>query len=445
MSFESFALSPEVLEAVAGLGYQTPTPVQRQAIPVVLARQDLIAIAQTGTGKTAAFALPMIENLLRLERKHPINPRALILTPTRELALQVYGDVLRYAEKTGLTAVVIHGGVSYEPQLDKLKAGVDIVVATPGRLRDHLHQRNVQLFDLEILVLDEADRMLDMGFSAEVEFIVGKSATQRQTLLFSATFSDEIRKLSQKFLRNPESIQATPQKVTAQNVQHTLHPVEQERKLDLLFEVVHKHLKEQILVFARTKERVDEVARDLLDRGLVVMATHGDRTQAHRTKAMARFKEGKIQILVATDIAARGLDTTDLGIVINFDLPNLAEDYVHRIGRTGRAGKSGIAVSLVTQRELKLLSAIEKVIKFKIPVVDFAGFTPKNFAAAPVHHPKRFPKKPGHPSSRPTARGPKVRFERQEEAAPQSRGFRQRGRPNSTKPQPKHKASKKRR
>lgn len=467
MSFDSFALSPEVLQAVAAAGYTSPTPIQRQALPIVLARQDLIAIAQTGTGKTAAFSLPMIQNLLTVERGHPQNPRALILTPTRELALQVYGDVLKYAANTGLTAVVIHGGVSYEPQLEKLKAGVDIVVATPGRLRDHLSQRNVQLFDLEILVLDEADRMLDMGFSAEVDYIVTKTAVKRQTLLFSATFSDEIRKLSQKYLRAPESIHATPQKVTAQNVQHLLHPVEPERKLDLLFEVVHKHLKEQILVFARTKDRVDEVAKDLLDRGLVVMATHGDRTQAHRTKALARFKENKIQILVATDIAARGLDTTDLGLVINFDLPNLAEDYVHRIGRTGRAGKSGQAVSLVTERELRLLDAIEKVIKFKIPVVKFDGFVPNSFGGTPPSHPRRFPVKPGKPgqsgrfsksgkagkstkpgkSAKPgdkarTARYVKTKSEPTLVTGP---GFRQRARPNSSKPQPKAKMSKRRR
>ena len=382
MSFTPLGLSAQLQATISSLGYANPTPVQQQAIPKALARQDLIAIAQTGTGKTAAFALPMIQNLLAKAPKVPGMPRALILTPTRELALQVYGDVTNYAKGTGLSGVLLHGGVSYAPQIDKLVAGVDVVVATTGRLRDHLEQRNLSLANLEILVLDEADRMLDMGFSEDVGVIVGKTPSSRQTLLFSATFSDDIRKLSQRLLVKPASIQASPQKVTAQNVVHKLHPVDPARKLDLLFEVVHKHLNEQILVFARTKDRVDEVSKDLISRGLVCMATHGDRTQAHRTKALARFKEGKIQILVATDIAARGLDTTDLGLVINFELPNLAEDYVHRIGRTGRAGKSGVAVSLITQDEVYLLGPIEQLIKFRIPIVKIDGFSPAKFDLA---------------------------------------------------------------
>ena len=403
MSFSSFALSPELLEATLKQGYTIPTPVQQQAIPRILAGKDLIAIAQTGTGKTAAFTLPMLQNLLSSDRIHPKAPRALILTPTRELALQVFQAVQVYGKDTGITALVLHGGVSYDPQLEKIQAGVDVIVATPGRLRDHMHQKNVRLADVELLVLDEADRMLDMGFAEDVDFIISRCGKQRQTLLFSATFSDEVRKLSQKYLRRPESIEVTPQKMTAQGVVHTIHPVDPGRKLDLLFEVVHKHLQEQILVFARTKDRVDEVAKDLESRGLVVMATHGDRTQAHRTKAMARFKEGKIQILVATDIAARGIDTSDLGLVINYELPNLAEDYVHRIGRTGRAGKSGLAVSLVTSGELRLLSAIEKLIKIKIPVVKFEGFVPKDFDQAKARlAPPKAPRSPasGKPGSR---------------------------------------------
>ncbi len=412
MSFDVFKFAPELERAIASSGYATPTPIQRQAIPKILARQDLIAIAQTGTGKTAAFALPMLQNLLTGARRGERSPRALILTPTRELALQVYDDVVNYANGSGLTAVLLHGGVSYDPQLEKLNAGVDVVVATPGRLRDHLEKRNVRLADLEILVLDEADRMLDMGFSEDVDYIIGKTSRHRQTLLFSATFSDEVRRIAQKYLLKPASIQATPEKVTAQNVTHVLHPVDAERKLDLLFEVVHKHLTEQILIFARTKDKVDEVAKDLISRGLIVMATHGDRTQAHRTKAMARFKEAKVQILVATDIAARGLDTAELGIVINFELPNVAEDYVHRIGRTGRAGKSGLAISLVCQSELRLLAAVEKLIKFKIPVSRFDGFVPKGFDEAVMRAQGQREKaghkgkpKPGQrPGPRPTAR-----------------------------------------
>ncbi len=447
MSFESLGLSPELRQTVKALGYAAPTPVQRQAIPKILAKSDLIAIAQTGTGKTAAFALPLLQNLLATPRKHATAPRALILTPTRELALQVYDDLAAYGKGTGLTGVLLHGGVSYGPQLERLEAGVDIVVATPGRLRDHIEQKNVWLADLEILVLDEADRMLDMGFSEDVGVIIGKTARQRQTLLFSATFSDEVRKLAQKYLVKPASIESTPQKVTAQNVVHTLHPVDPARKLDLLFEVVHKHLTEQILVFARTKDKVDEVAKDLISRGLVVMATHGDRTQAHRTKAMARFKEGKVQILVATDIAARGLDTSDLGIVVNYELPNVPEDYVHRIGRTGRAGKSGLAISLVTQGELRLLAPIEKLIKFKIPVVKFEGFTPLTFAplkARPASAPLPQGAKPNDRGAKPNDRGPKPgdRAKRPHDRAakPQDRsprpGARAPARPGSRPPAP---------
>jgi len=242
-----------------------------------------------------------------------------------------------------------------------------------------MQQKKVKLFGLEILILDEADRMLDMGFSDDVGAIISKTSKKRQTLLFSATFSDEVRKLSQQYLEKPISISATPEKVTAQNVTHRAYAVDIDRKLDLLFEIIHQHLDEQILIFARTKVKVDGVAKDLIERGLLVMATHGDRTQAHRTKAMARFMEGKVKILVATDIAARGLDTSELGIVINYELPNLAEDYVHRIGRTGRAGKSGLAISIITQGEIRYLKAAEQLIKFNIPILEFPGFKPKQF------------------------------------------------------------------
>ncbi len=379
MSFTHLGLSNELQETVKSLGYEQPTPIQRQAIPKILDKRDLIAIAQTGTGKTAAFSLPLLQNLITTDRAVEMVPRALILTPTRELALQVFNDVVAYAKDTELTSIVLHGGVSYVPQIEKLDAGVDIIIATPGRLRDLMHQKKVKLFNLEILILDEADRMLDMGFSDDVGVIISKMAKQRQTLLFSATFSDEVRKLSQQYLNKPLSISANPENVTAQNVTHRAYAVDVDRKLDLLFEIIHQHLDEQILIFARTKIKVDDVAADLIDRGLLVMATHGDRTQAHRTKAMARFMEGKIKILVATDIAARGLDTSDLGIVINYELPNLAEDYVHRIGRTGRAGKSGLAISIITQNEVRYLAAAEQLIKFKIPILEFPGFKPKQF------------------------------------------------------------------
>jgi ATP-dependent RNA helicase RhlE len=374
MSFALLGVNSQLQQTVTALGYEAPTPIQRQAIPGILTGHDLIAIAQTGTGKTAAFALPMIQNLLALTPLSERLPRALILTPTRELALQVHTDVLAYAQGTGLSAVLLHGGVSYVPQTRKLHAGVDIVVATPGRLRDHLEQGNLELGALAMLILDEADRMLDLGFSRDVDAIIAKTPRERQTMLFSATFPEEIRNLTQRFLVDPVSIHATPGKVTAQNVTHTLHPVDPRRKLDALFEVVHQHLDEQILIFARTKDRVDEVAKDLISRGVNCMAMHGDRTQAHRTKALARFKEGKVQVLVATDVAARGIDTASLGVVVNFELPHQPEDYVHRIGRTGRAGKAGVAISLVTQGELYLLGPIEHMVKFKLPEVMLEGF-----------------------------------------------------------------------
>ncbi len=379
MPFTSLGLSPELNQTVKALGYKSPTSIQIKAIPTVLSGRDLIAIAQTGTGKTAAFTLPMLQNLLSTPRSRPKLPRALILTPTRELALQVYQDLKGYSKSTGLKSMLLHGGVSYTPQFEKIDAGVDIIVATPGRLRDHIERKTVHLYGLEFLVIDEADRMLDMGFSEDVGVIIGRSDKKRQTQLFSATFPEQVRRLAQKFLINPASIEVSPQKVTAQNVTHLVHPVSAELKDELLFEVIHKHLTEQILIFARTKSKVDEVAKDLISRGLNVIATHGDRTQAHRTKAIARFKDGRSQILVATDIAARGIDAPDLGIVINYELPNEPEDYVHRIGRTGRAGKSGIAISLVMQSEARYLAAVEKAIKFKIDMVKFEGFTLDNF------------------------------------------------------------------
>ena len=405
MPFTALGLSNELQDTVKSLGYEQPTPIQRQAIPKILDKRDLIAIAQTGTGKTAAFSLPLLQNLLSTKRVVEKLPRALILTPTRELAIQVYNDVVAYAKDTGITCIVLHGGVSYEPQVAKLDAGVDVVIATPGRLRDLMHQKKVKLFNIEMLILDEADRMLDMGFSDDVGAIISKAAKKRQTLLFSATFSDEVRKLSQQYLDKPLSISANPEKVTAQNVTHRAYAADADKKLDLLFEIIHQHLDEQILIFARTKIKVDDVAKDLIDRGLLVMATHGDRTQAHRTKAMARFMEGKVKILVATDIAARGLDTSDLGIVINYELPNLAEDYVHRIGRTGRAGKSGLAISIITQSELKYLAAAEQLIKFKIPVLEFPGFKPKQFDFKAKIDPNKKKKRRFHTGTTPKTTG----------------------------------------
>lgn len=389
--FEALGLESGLLATLTKLGHTQPTRIQTLAIPQVLQKRDLIAIAQTGTGKTAAFALPLLQQLMNAENKTKVLPRGLILTPTRELALQVFTAVNAYAETCNIQTLVIHGGVSYDPQIEKLKAGVDIVIATPGRLRDHLEQKNIDLSHVECLVLDEADRMLDMGFIEDVALLIEALPKGRQTLLFSATFSDEIKTLAQKYLRKPLTIHATPQTVTATKISHIIHPVDTAQKMPLLLHLLKKHCgpndadqktpkeKEQVLIFTRTKVKADEVAKDITAAGFRCMATHSGRTQAYRTKAMAHFKENKIQILVATDIAARGLDILDLNIVINYEIPHLPEDYVHRIGRTGRAGAEGLAISLVTQSELYLLAPIEQLIKTVIPQIWLEGFIPKNF------------------------------------------------------------------
>ena len=397
-TFKDFSLCTELLAAVADLGYAEPTAVQAQVIPKILTGPDLIAIAPTGTGKTAAFTLPLLQNLSLTPRLSNA-PRALLLTPTRELAVQVYNSVVAYGKHLGLEAMPLYGGVSYDPQIEKMQSGVDIVVATPGRLRDHLERGNLDLSGIDILVLDEADRMLDMGFIEDVELIINATPRMRQTLLFSATFSDDVQALAQKFLRKPSTVRSAPKIVTAPKVVHVIHPVDPEQKINLLIHLIEQPPKRRILVFTRTKVRADEVAKALTARGIFTMATHGDRTQAHRTKAMACFKDGRIQVLVATDIAARGLDIDELSLVINYEIPNLAEDYVHRIGRTGRAGAEGHAVSLVTQDELYLLEPIETLIKSPIPQVWVEGFAPQKFD----------PRKIMQKSTRDAAKKPKSR------------------------------------
>lgn len=380
MSFKDLGLMPELLQSITSLGYKIPTKIQLDVIPKILNRTDLIAVAPTGTGKTAAFALPILQLLAKDTLAKPEkHPRVLVLTPTRELAIQVCSDIDSYAENLVQKVFSIYGGVSYEPQIDALSSGVDIVVATPGRLRDHIERGNVDLSHLQILVLDEADRMLDMGFIEDVDIIISKTSKKRQTLLFSATFSDEVRALSKKYLTAPHSVNAMPQSVMAPKVSHVIHPVDPERKMELLAHLLALTPNQQTLVFTRTKVRADEVAKKLTALGFRSMATHSDRTQAYRTKAMACFKDGRIQILVATDIAARGLDIDDLGLVINYEIPNLPEDYVHRIGRTGRAGSEGKAISLITQDELYLLAPIEQLIKKTIPQIWVDGFAPLHF------------------------------------------------------------------
>ncbi len=313
------------------------------------------------------------------EKANPKTPRALILVPTRELALQVYDEVLKYSQYQSVNTVHLHGGVSYDAQIEKLNSGVDIVIATPGRLRDLIERGSVDFSRLVVLVLDEADRMLDMGFIEDVEMIIQRAPAKRQTLLFSATMSDEIKALSQRFLKKPLMLHAAPQVKTAPKVTHIIHPVDANRKMDLLIHLLKTPPKRQILVFTRTKVKADEVAAGITAKEIFCMATHSGRTQAYRTKAMACFKDGRIQVLVATDIAARGLDIDDLSFVINYEIPNLPEDYVHRIGRTGRAGAEGQAVSLVTQSELHLLGPIQQLIQTTIPKIGAVGFAPLNF------------------------------------------------------------------
>ena len=377
MSFESLGLSAALLRAVSDRGYSEPTPIQRQAIPPILAGRDVMAAAQTGTGKTAGFTLPLLQRLSAAQRTGKHRPvRALVLTPTRELAAQVMDSVQTYGRHLPLQATAVYGGVGILPQISALRRGVDILVATPGRLLDHLGQRTLDLSLVEMLVLDEADRMLDMGFIADIRRILGTLPAQRQNLLFSATFSDDIRKLARGMLDMPESIEAAPRNAAAELVDQVVHPVDRDRKRELLSSLIGSGNWRQVLVFTRTKHGADRLTGQLEQDGLRSAAIHGNKTQGARTRALADFKRGKVRILVATDIAARGLDIQQLPHVVNFELPNVPEDYVHRIGRTGRAGREGAAVSLVCVDEHKLLRDIERVLNRKIPQVLIAGYEP---------------------------------------------------------------------
>jgi ATP-dependent RNA helicase RhlE len=377
MSFAELGLSPELLRAVAHEGYTVPTPVQEQAIPLVLARRDLMAGAQTGTGKTAAFVLPMLQILhaTRQEgRRVPI--RALILAPTRELALQVEESVRTYGASRPIRSVAIYGGVGFEPQARALRGGPEIVVATPGRLLDHVGQRTIDLSTVEILVLDEADRMLDMGFIRDIRKILALLPAKRQNLLFSATFSDEIRRLAAGLLHEPASVQVTPRNTPSELVSQVVHPVDRERKRELLSHLVKSGVIYQALVFTRTKHGANRLALQLERDGIPATAIHGNKSQPQRVRALADFKANKYAILVATEVAARGLDIDSLPHVVNFELPMVPEDYVHRIGRTGRAGVDGQAVSLVCVDENKLLQDIERVLGRPIPTQVIEGFEP---------------------------------------------------------------------
>jgi len=381
MNFEELNLAPAIVKAVLEQGYETPTAIQAQAIPAVLAGHDLLGGAQTGTGKTAAFVLPMLHKLSATAA--PKNKfggtgiRALVLTPTRELAAQVEESVQTYGKYLDLTSTVVFGGVGMNPQISRVKKGVDILVATPGRLLDLLQQGVLDLTQVQILVLDEADRMLDMGFIHDVKKVLAVVPRDKQSLLFSATFSEEIRDLAATLLKSPLSIQVTPGNTTVQRITQIIHPVGRGKKKALLAHIIQQHNWSQVLVFTRTKFGANNVAEFLVKNGINAMALHGNKSQAARTQALAGFKSGEIRALVATDIAARGIDIDDLPHVVNYEIPNVSEDYVHRIGRTGRAGADGQAVNLVCLDEEGFMQAIERFTKQTIPVEIVDGFMPE--------------------------------------------------------------------
>ncbi|MCU7940282.1 MAG: DEAD/DEAH box helicase [gamma proteobacterium symbiont of Bathyaustriella thionipta] len=405
MSFTSLGLSAPILDAIAEQGYDTPSPIQAQAIPAVLEGKDIMAAAQTGTGKTAGFTLPILERLLKGPRVQANQARTLILTPTRELAAQVEASVATYGKNLPLRSTVVFGGVKINPQMMKLRRGVDILVATPGRLLDLYNQNAVRFDQLEVLVLDEADRMLDMGFIHDIRKIISYLPKKRQNLMFSATFSDDIRHLAKGMVNNPVEISVSPRNTTVESVKQWICPVDKKQKPALLMHLISHNRWEQVLVFSKTKHGANRLTKYLESYGIHSAAIHGNKSQGARTKALENFKRGTVKVLVATDIAARGLDIDQLPHVINFDLPNVPEDYVHRIGRTGRAGATGEAVSLVSADEFKLLSDIERLINQLLTREYIEGFDPvhdlpvSNLRQRPAKHkkPKR-PKKPrvGH-------------------------------------------------
>ena len=380
MSFESLGLAEPLLRAVLEQGYTTPTPIQVQAIPAVLSGGDVMGGAQTGTGKTAGFVLPMLHRLMATpavrDAKGRLPIRALILTPTRELAAQVEESVRVYGKHARLTSMVMFGGVGMQPQIDKLRRGVDILVATPGRLLDHHQQRTLDLSHVQIFVLDEADRMLDMGFIHDIKKVLAIVPAQKQSLLFSATFSDEIKALADRLLNKPVLIEVARRNQTADTIAQKVHPVGRELKKDLLCHLIQSNDWHQVLVFTRMKSGANKLVEHLLKQGISAMAIHGNKSQSARTKALADFKAGELTVLVATDIAARGIDIDQLPHVVNYELPNVPEDYVHRIGRTGRAGSQGEAVSLVCVDENGFLRDIERLIKRDIPKEIVPGFAP---------------------------------------------------------------------
>ncbi len=373
MSFEHLGLRAELLRAISAQGYPCPTPIQEKAIPVILQGRDVLAGAQTGTGKTAAFTLPLLQLLQGRKHGGP-QPRALVLTPTRELAAQVGASVATYGKHLSLRSTVVFGGVGINPQIESLRRGVDILVATPGRLLDHAGQRTVDLSRIEILVLDEADRMLDMGFIHDIRRVLKLLPKQRQNLLFSATYSNEIKKLADNLLHRPELIEVARRNTAAETVSQSVHMVDQANKRKLLSHLIHQGGWDQVLVFTRTKHGANRLSDQLGQDGITAAAIHGNKSQTARTRALQAFKSNEIRVLVATDIAARGLDIERLPHVVNFELPHVPEDYVHRIGRTGRAGSNGVALSLVSAEERKQLKEIQKLLNKQIPTASTPSF-----------------------------------------------------------------------
>jgi len=378
MSFSKMGLIEPLVRSVTEQGYHTPTPIQLQAIPAILSGRDVLASAQTGTGKTAGFVLPLLQRLTTKPKANSNSAKVLILTPTRELASQVHDSVEQYGRHLHIRSAVVFGGVKISPQMMKLRSGVEILVATPGRLMDLHQQRAIKFDEIDTLVLDEADRMLDMGFIHDIKRIIKLLPRTRQNLLFSATFSDEIRTLVKGILNEPVEIDVAIRNATAVAVKQTIHPVDKARKTDLLSHLIHKNKWGQTLVFSRTKHGANRLVKDLAEAHIYAAAIHGNKSQAQRTKVLAEFKSGELHVLVATDIAARGIDISELPCVVNFDLPNIPEDYVHRIGRTGRAGALGMAVSLVSADEVSYLLAIEKLIKRKLDRIEIDDFEPRH-------------------------------------------------------------------
>ncbi len=448
ITFASLNLAQPLMRAIADAGYTKPTPVQAQAIPLVLAGGDLLAGAQTGTGKTAGFTLPILHLLSAkpAANPHPGRPRCLILVPTRELAAQVEESVQTYGKYSTMKSMVMFGGVNINPQMKALRGQVDILVATPGRLLDHVGQKTLDLSGVEILVLDEADRMLDMGFIRDIKKILALLPKQRQNLLFSATFSDEIKALSDGLLHNPGYVEVARRNSTVELISQSVHLVPQRLKSHLLSHLIKHHDWKQVLVFTRTKHGANRLTEKLIADGIPAAAIHGNKSQPARTKALAQFKDGSLPVLVATDIAARGLDIDQLPHVVNFELPNVPEDYVHRIGRTGRAGSSGAAISLVDKEELPFLRAIERLIKREIPVAEVDSFVP------PANLPAEAPRPPRQAHGQRRNNGPRTagtgnrqqqprEGQRQKQRNPQQRDQQPRNGQQAAKPRPPQKTA----